>query len=114
MKKGYFSDEMYGVVKFITQVLLPALGTLYVALAGLWGLPSAEAIGGTILAIDTFLGVVLHLSSSAYANSDERFAGEINVNQTAEKKTFSLDMKGHPEEIEGKDEVTFKVNKPKT
>ena len=114
MKNGYFSDGLYNVLKFVAQVFLPGLGTLYVALAALWGLPAAEAVGGTILAIDTFLGGLLHLSTSAYANSEDRFSGAINVSQTADKKTFSLDLKDHPEELEGKDEVTFKVNKPGT
>lgn len=46
--------------------LLPALGTLYFALAGIWGLPYGEQIVGTITAVDTFLGVVLGISTAQY------------------------------------------------
>lgn len=46
--------------------LFPAAGTLYFALAGIWGLPYGEQIVGTITAIDTFLGVILGLSKSRY------------------------------------------------
>ena len=46
--------------------LLPALGTLYFALASIWGLPCGEQIVGTITAIDTFLGVILGISTAQY------------------------------------------------
>ena len=41
-------------------------GTLYFALAGIWGLPCAEEIVGTITAVDTFLGVILGISTHNY------------------------------------------------
>lgn len=37
-------------------MLLPAIATLYAALAGIWGLPYCEEIVGTIAAVTTFLG----------------------------------------------------------
>ena len=60
------SNKTYDVLKWIAQILLPALGTLYFALAGIWGLPYAEAIVGTITAVDTFLGVLLGISTINY------------------------------------------------
>ena len=45
---------------------LPALGTLYFALAGIWGLPYGEQLVGTITAIDTFLGVILGITPAQY------------------------------------------------
>lgn len=60
------NNKTYNVLKFIALVLLPAIGTLYFALAGIWGLPKADEIVGTITAIDTFLGAVLHISTSNY------------------------------------------------
>lgn len=60
------SDRTYKVLKWIAMYLLPALGTLYFALAGIWGLPYGEQIVGTITAIDTFLGVVLGISTAQY------------------------------------------------
>lgn len=59
-------NETYDMLVFIVQIVLPALGTLYFALAGIWGLPLAEQIVGTITAIDTFLGVVLKISNKKY------------------------------------------------
>jgi len=60
------SEKTYDVLKFIAQILLPALGTLYFALASIWGLPYGEQIVGTITAIDTFLGAILGISSKNY------------------------------------------------
>jgi len=60
------SNKVYDVLKFIAQIVLPALGTLYFALASIWGLPYGEQIVGTITAIDAFLGAILGISTSHY------------------------------------------------
>lgn len=65
------SNKTYDVLKYIAQVVLPALGTLYFALAGIWGFPYGEQIVGTITAVDTFLGVLLRISSNAYYGKHE-------------------------------------------
>lgn len=64
------SNKTYDVLKWIAQILLPALGTLYFALSGIWNFPYAEAIVGTITAVDTFIGVLLGISSSNYNKGD--------------------------------------------
>ena len=60
------SNKVYDVLKWIAMYMLPALGTLYFALAGIWGFPYGEQIVGTITAIDTFLGVILGISTTKY------------------------------------------------
>ena len=60
------NNKTYDILKYIAQVILPAIGTLYFALAGIWGFPYGEQIVGTITAIDTFLGVALKISSDNY------------------------------------------------
>ena len=60
------SNKVYDILKWIALYLLPALGTLYFALSGIWGLPYGEQVVGTITAADTFLGVLLGVSSAAY------------------------------------------------
>lgn len=61
------SNKVYDVLKWIAMVVLPAIGTLYFALASIWGFPYAEEIVGTITAVDTFLGVLLGISSVQYS-----------------------------------------------
>ena len=60
------SNKLYDVLKWIAMVFLPAIATLYFALAGIWGFPYGEEIVGTITAVDTFLGVLLGISSAQY------------------------------------------------
>lgn len=62
------NNKTYDTLKWIAQYFLPAAGTLYFALAGIWGFPYGEQIVGTITAVDTFLGVLLGLSSIQYNN----------------------------------------------
>ena len=65
------SNKAYDILKYIAQIALPALGTLYFALAGIWNFPYGEQIVGTITAVDTFLGVMLGLSAAKYNREGE-------------------------------------------
>lgn len=60
------SDKVYNILKWIALIALPAVGTLYFALANVWGLPYREQVVGTVTAIDTFLGALLGISTAAY------------------------------------------------
>lgn len=65
------SNKLYDILKYIAQIGLPAVGTLYYALSAIWGLPYGEQIVGTITAVDTFLGTLLMISSSAYRKDND-------------------------------------------
>lgn len=60
------SNNAYDILKWIAQILLPALGTLYFALSKIWGLPYSTEVVGTIAAVDTFLGALLGISTAEY------------------------------------------------
>lgn len=60
------TNKTYDILKYVAQIVLPALGTLYFALAQIWGFPYGEAIVGTITAVDAFLGAVLKISTDKY------------------------------------------------
>lgn len=104
------SNRVYDFLKYLTVVILPAVGALYFALAAVWGLPAAEQVLGTLAAIQVFIGATMGISSKQYEKSGAKYAGEINVDETPEKTKFSLDLKDHPDDLIGKDEVVFKVN----
>lgn len=65
------SDKVYDVLKWIAMYFLPAVGTLYFALAGIWNFPYGEEIVGTITAVDTFLGVILGIASATYNKTNK-------------------------------------------
>lgn len=60
------NNKVYDTLKWIAQYFLPALGTLYFALSGIWGLPYGEQVVGTIVAVDTFIGVLIGISAANY------------------------------------------------
>lgn len=60
------TDKTYDTLKWIAQIVLPAVGTLYAALSGVWGLPYSEEIIGTIMAVDAFMGVMLGISTAEF------------------------------------------------
>ena len=60
------SNQVYDILKFIAQLLLPALATLWATLGKIWNWPLVTEIAATICAIDTFLGAILGISSAQY------------------------------------------------
>ena len=65
------SNKVYDILKWIALYFLPAAGTLYFALAGIWNFPCGEQVVGTITAVDTFLGVILGISNVKYNTMPE-------------------------------------------
>jgi hypothetical protein len=104
------NKKLYDALKQVAMVVLPALGTLYFAFAQVWGLGHGDQVVGTIVALDTFLGVVLHISSTAFSKSDAKYDGTVDITETADKKSYSLNLNTDPDELDAKDEITFKVN----
>ena len=66
------SNQVYDVLKFIAQIVLPALATLWAALGKIWGWPLVTEITATICAVDTFLGALLGISSMQYAKKEKQ------------------------------------------
>ena len=64
------NNKMYDILKYIAQIVLPAVATLYFALSQIWGLPYGEEIVGTITAIDCFLGALLGISTAQYKKNN--------------------------------------------
>lgn len=64
--KILLNNRVYDVLKWVCIIVLPALGTLYGAVAGLWGLPYTREVVGTLVALETFFGALLGISSAQY------------------------------------------------
>ena len=60
------NNELYDILKEIALTILPEIAVLYATLGKIWGLPYVGEIPATLMAIDTFLGVCLHISTSEY------------------------------------------------
>ncbi len=59
-------DKTDSVRKWMAQLLLPAMGTLYFALSRIWHLPYGEQVVGTMTAVDTVLGGMLGITTAQY------------------------------------------------
>lgn len=66
------SNKVYDILKYVAQIALPALGTLYFALSSIWGLPYGEQVVGTITAFDTCLGTMLMISNAQYNKTNKK------------------------------------------
>lgn len=102
------TNRTYDFLKWVAQIVLPALGTLYFALARLWGFPYGEQIVGTIIAIDTFLGTVLKISSDNYEGD-----GELIVDTSDPfKDVYSIAISDYPDVLANKNQVMLNVTHP--
>lgn len=108
----HFNGKVYDVLKQIAQLWLPALGTLYFTIAGLWGLPHVTEIIGTITAADTFLGVLLGLSSLSFNKSDAKYDGTMVGETTPTGVRYTLQLNDTPENVVNKSEIALKVVPP--
>lgn len=84
-------NKTYDILKYIAQIVLPALGALYAALAPLWKLPYAEAVVGTIAAVDAFLGALLQISSNNYYKQGKDVLGTLQIDTENETANFNFD-----------------------
>lgn len=60
------SDSTYDFLRAIADLILPALGVLYLALAELWGFPYGDKVNNTIICVVAFLDVVLKVLKRKY------------------------------------------------
>ena len=102
------NNKVYDILKWLVQIVLPAIGACYAALAALWGFPYAEQVVGSISAICVLLGACLRISNSNYDGDgvltvdrdlDESDENKYNLTLTkdlatlADKKSFVVTVR---------------------
>jgi len=102
-----FTSPVYDVLKRVAQIYLPALGTLYFTLAQIWLLPYPEEVSGTILALDTFLGVLLGISSNTY-DKTEKYGGTLAIEDHEDHSSLHL-KDVDPVILTTRPDITFKI-----
>lgn len=108
-KKPALSNAAYDRAKWVALVGLPAVGTLYFSLADIWNLPAAAQVVGTIMAVDTFLGLVLGLAKKSYDNSDAKYDATLKIDAQDNRLVHRLEIATPPEEIGLKKDLVVKV-----
>jgi Putative phage holin Dp-1 len=104
------NSKLYNFLKAVAQIWLPALGTLMFTIGDLWNLTwDAQAVG-SIMALDTFLGVILGLSSRSYNNSDRAFDGTLKVDTSDPlKDKYHINVTSPLIDLPAKKEMRLKV-----
>lgn len=65
------TNKIFDTLRFWQTVVLPAFGTLYFALAGIWGLPYGEQVVGTVTALTAFLGAFVEYKRQTWEGGNE-------------------------------------------
>lgn len=109
IRNPWLSDKAYTILEWMARVLLPAIATLYLALATLWEFSYGPQVVGTIVAVDTFLGVFIGMAQKAYDASDSGYNGEITVTPVGDGSMLSgLVLDQDPAELQ---KLVLKVTK---
>lgn len=61
-------DKVYDILKWVAMLLLPAVTALYYSLAQTWGWPDADKIVASLAAVNTFIGIILGVSTIQFNN----------------------------------------------
>jgi hypothetical protein len=110
-KKPLFSSTTYDTLLNSTLYALPVLGAFYFAIAQIWGLPAAEQVLGTILALETAIGGLIAASKKRYKETKEAYDGGLVIDETGEIPNWSFEADLPLDELAKLDTVRLKVLK---
>lgn len=110
------NSKVYDRLKWAALVLLPAVAAAYFSLSALWPLPSPNEVVGTIVVIETFLGVLLGISNAKYNSTHPSppmvgYLTQTGVDPISTIPDLELNLTQFPTDFLGKDEVRLKINK---
>ena len=60
------NNKVYDIMKWVVMIALPAVATLYAALAPVWGWPRPDDVVLTLNAVTAFAGAILGISTAQY------------------------------------------------
>lgn len=110
--KLVMGNDTYDRLKAVAQFWLPAIGTLYFALATIWGLPYGAEVVGTITAIDVALGTILGISKKSYEQGSGIYDGALVIDETdPHRDIFSIEMNKPLDDISKSKTLSLKVDK---
>lgn len=60
------TNRLFDLLRTLCEIVIPAIGALYFAVAKIWQLPYGTEIVGTCAAIATFLGALIGVNRANY------------------------------------------------
>lgn len=109
-------NKTYDKIKFLVQIILPALAVLYASLSEFWGFPKVQEVVGSITALALFLGLILGKSSKNFTPpvAEGTPVGDMIVRDSLEvegKQTVEFSLDVYPEDFLQNDVVQFRVSR---
>lgn len=104
-----FGNTIYDKLKWIVQIVFPAIASAYFGLAAIYGWANAEQVVGTIAVATTFFGVLLGISSHQYHNNPSSYDGVVDISEQDGIDVFSLELNTAVEDIRDGDSFSLKV-----
>ena len=111
-KPAWMPNNVYDFLKWAVLIAIPAFGTFYSIMAGVWHLPYANEVGTTCLAVATLLGALIGIATRNYNKSDSKFDGTLVISNAANPEVptnYNFNV-GDLDALEQKGEVTLKVD----
>lgn len=111
-KPAWMPNNVYDFLKWAVLIAIPAFGTFYSIMAGVWHLPYANEVGTTCLAVATLLGALIGVATRNYNKSDSKFDGTLVISNAANPEVptnYNFNV-GDLDALEQKGEVTLKVD----
>lgn len=75
------SNRVFDVLRALCEIIIPAIGALYFAIAKIWQLPYGTEITGTCAALATFIGAIVGVNRASF-NAVEKSVDAYIINQT--------------------------------
>ena len=111
-KPAWMPNNVYDFLKWAVLIAIPAFGTFYSIMAGVWHLPYANEVGTTCLALATLLGALIGVATRNYNKSDSKFDGTLVISNAANPEVptnYNFNV-GDLDALEQKGAVTLKVD----
>lgn len=69
------SNKAFDIIRFLCELLVPAIGTLYLGISRIWGLPFGDEVAKTCVCVSAFLGTFIGISRNAYKKTADLYEG---------------------------------------
>ena len=114
-KTNLLSNRLYDVLKWVTMIGLPAIGTALLAISEIWNVEYGPEVAETINVIILMFGTMVGVSTAQYNRKkamEKPEGGVLEVGTDGTDVTLhKLEIDMSPEEIASRDEVVFRIRK---
>ena len=117
-KKGkdkLLTNRLYDILKWVTIIGLPAIGTALLTVGEIWDLSYSPKVAETINVIILMFGAMIGISTSQYNRDsliEKSKAGTLEIGMDGDDVTLEkLKIEMSPEEIVKREEIVFRIRK---